>query len=78
MGVTMIPQPSGMVLPRCGLCGKDIFCRDMVSQQEITHREHQGLEVMPLGLGHNLVGRGLRQDDFTCSSCLQASAPNYP
>lgn len=74
MSITMIPQPSGMVLPRCGVCGKDIFCRDMVSQQEITYREHQGLQVMPLNMGHDLVGRGLRQDDFTCSACLRQSS----
>ncbi len=70
MSITMTEQPTGMVLPRCSKCGKDVFCRDISSEQELTVNSSSSIEVMPLRLGNNLVGQGLRQDDFTCSACL--------
>ena len=78
MGITMIPQPSGMLLPRCTVCGKDLFSRDVLSQMRLRHSPPGGLDLTPVGLHRDLIGGGLRRDDITCSSCLQASALNYP
>ena len=66
----MMEHATGMVLPRCNTCGKDVFCRDVFSMQEMQVQPNSGIEIMPLGLGHDLVGQGLRQNDFTCSACL--------
>lgn len=69
MSITMIPQPTGMVLPRCSRCGRGTMCREVVSLHELSVR-HEVIEVRPPRLGSELVGTGLRADDLTCSSCL--------
>ena len=76
MSITMIPQPSGMVLPKCSICGKDIFCRNILSIQELIAHPNDGIEVKPVGLGYDLVGQGLSGDNLTCSACLPVSGLN--
>ena len=76
MSITMIPQPTGMVLPRCGICGKDIFCRNILSLQEVIAHPNDGIEIIPVGLGYDLVGQGLSGEDLTCSACLHVSSLN--
>ena len=79
MTISMMEHRAGMVLPRCSKCGKDVFCRDLSSMQRLYVQPDRGIEVMPLNLGNDLVGHGLRQDDFTCTACLlesnQATVP---
>ncbi len=76
MSITMIPQPSGMVLPRCSICGQDIVCRDFASRQGISSYGQGGIEVWPQNLGRDLVGTGLQADDLTCSTCFQQTDLN--
>lgn len=76
MSITMIPQPSGMVLPRCSVCGQDIVCRDFTSQLALSGYMAGAIEVTPQHLGRDLIGSGLKGDDLTCSSCLRQSGLN--
>ena len=79
MTISMMEHRAGTVLPRCSKCGKDVFCRDLSSMQRLHVQPDRGIEVMPLNLGNDLVGHGLRRNDFTCTACLlesnQASVP---
>ena len=78
MSITMIPQPTGMALPRCGVCGKDIFCKDVLSQQEISNYPYGSLHLEPRNLAYDLVGHGLSSDNLTCSHCLQQGQMERP
>ena len=79
MTISMMEHRAGTVQPRCNKCGKDVFCRDLSSMQRLYVQPDRGIEVMPLDLGNDLVGHGLRQNDFTCTACLlesnQATVP---
>ncbi len=76
MSIIMIPQPTGMVLPRCSVCGQDIVCRDFASRQGISCHMQGGFEITPQYLGSDLIGPGLKGEDLTCSSCLHVSSLN--
>ncbi len=78
MSITMIPQPSGMVLPRCAVCGKDIFCKDMATDQQLSSQPNGDIRIKPLSLPLSLVGQGLGSDDLTCSSCLLNATMRHP
>ncbi len=73
MSITMMEHATGMALPRCAICGKDVFCRDVSSMQEVQVQANSGMQIAPHGLNCDLVGDGLRRDDFTCSTCLRAA-----
>ena len=76
MTISMMEHRTGMVLPKCQKCGKDLFCRDVSSMQRLQILPNRGIEVRPLDLENDLVGQGLRRDDFTCSACLHESNLN--
>lgn len=76
MTISMMEHRAGTILPRCNKCGKDVFCRDLSSMQRLHVQPDRGIEVMPMGLDNDLVGLGLRRDDFTCSACLHESNLN--
>ncbi len=73
MTISMMEHRAGTVLPRCSKCGKDVFCRDVSSMHGLQVLPDRGIEVMPQNLGNDLVGLGLRQNDFTCTACLHES-----
>ena len=73
MTISMMEHANGMVLPKCSICGKDVFSKDVASMHHMRVQPNSRLEVMPHGLDCNLIGDGLRQGDYTCSSCLHQS-----
>ena len=73
MSISMLEHANGMLLPRCNRCGRDVFSRDLSSMKALHTNAGIGIEIMPHGLNCDLIGQGLRQNDFTCSNCLRES-----